>query len=112
MKINIPKVVMPVDLGEYAEELRGQMLHVWVNPPLEVLNEHAALVTPGTADATETGGLLAWYARIWSQGVSAETHWSVEELHTIEQQDPALLGWMISATWEARKAHTERKKKA
>jgi len=33
MKIQVPKVVQALDLGGYAEALRGQFLHVWVNPP-------------------------------------------------------------------------------
>lgn len=39
MKIEIPKIIEMIDLGEYAPELAGQCLHVWVNPPQPV---HAA----------------------------------------------------------------------
>jgi len=45
MKINIPKVVIPVSLAEYAPELQGKFLHVWVNQPRERLREYDDLVT-------------------------------------------------------------------
>ena len=109
MKIKIPKVVTPVDFGEYAEELRGQSLWVWVNPPMEVLDKHAQIVT--TAGKTQADDLRAWYAAIWSEGAE-DTRWTVEELRELEQRDPALFGWMISETWKARRDHVDRKKKA
>ena len=37
MKLDIPKVIARVDLGEYAPELKGALFCVWVNPPLNVL---------------------------------------------------------------------------
>lgn len=43
MKIEIPKIVRPVDLGEYAEEMRGQLLYVWVNPPTALMDEYFRL---------------------------------------------------------------------
>jgi hypothetical protein len=45
MKINIPKVILSVQLGEYAPELQGKVLHVWVNMPKEKLQEYDDLVT-------------------------------------------------------------------
>lgn len=45
MKINIPKVVLPVPLNQYATELQGQNLFVWVNPPKNKLQEYDNLVT-------------------------------------------------------------------
>ena len=119
MKINIPKVIVGVDMGEYAPELSGRMLQVWVNLPLDVLSEHlamAARLAPSLAESALTfegdgqEGLLKWYAFVWSQG-DVESHWTVDELKEIEQEDPAFLSWMIGATWEARKAHMDRKKK-
>lgn len=141
MKINIPKVIVGVDMGEYAPELSGRMLQVWVNLPLDVLSEHLAMAArlnaapsvlpptgttraspPDTAARIFGGesaltfegdgqeGLLKWYAFVWSQG-EVESHWTVDELREIEMEDPAFLSWMIGATWEARKAHMDRKKK-
>jgi hypothetical protein len=121
MKIVIPKVIVGVDMGEYAPELAGRMLQVWVNLPLDVLSEHLAMaarlnpavINPHPALSLEgegEGELLKWYAFVWSQG-EIESHWTVDELKEIEQEDPAFLSWMIGATWEARKAHMDRKKK-
>lgn len=154
MKINIPKVVVPVELSGYAPELAGQQLQVWVNPPQDKLNEYNILLTEiqqqelldakkvllPEADLPEEekisvlrktfdelqrllkirkaetlqgldARMLAWYAEIWSQGPQ-DTQWTVEELQTLEQKDPAFLSWMISQTWKARVAHVERKKKS
>jgi hypothetical protein len=54
--------------------------------------------------------LLRWYAEIWSQGPE-DARWTVEELRTLESQDPAFLSWMISHTWATRTEHLQRKKK-
>ena len=45
MKIEIPKVIVPVDFGGYAAELAGKFLQVWVNPPQDVLSAYTSLVT-------------------------------------------------------------------
>ncbi len=45
MKISIPKVIASVQLGEYAPELQGKFLHVWVNMPKEKLQQYDDLVT-------------------------------------------------------------------
>jgi len=55
--------------------------------------------------------LLDWYAEIWSQG-PPDTAWTVDELRTLESQDPAFLSWMIAQTWKTRAEHIEHKKKA
>jgi len=43
--ITIPKLVKTVDFGEYAPELAGQCLHVWINPPMGFLAKYNDLVT-------------------------------------------------------------------
>jgi hypothetical protein len=40
MKIDVPKIVRPVDLGDYVEEMRGKLIYVWVNSPAELLDEY------------------------------------------------------------------------
>jgi hypothetical protein len=45
VKIEIPKVVIPVDLGGYAAELAGKKLYVWVNPSMGKLKEYEDLRT-------------------------------------------------------------------
>ena len=71
MRLEIPKVVVRVDLGEYAPELKGQAFYVWVNPTLDILRKHNELVKENDGD-----GLNAWYAVIWSQGENG-TRWTV-----------------------------------
>jgi len=152
LKINIPKVIVHVSLADYAPELQGSDLHVWVNMPMQLLNDYNQLVrnlqsrelesakqmldAPAPAPAenrsplwrafdqaahwvsrkkeAKTEGvqpaMLEWYANIWSQGPE-DTHWTVPELHMLEQTDPAFLSWMITRTWQARAEHMERKKK-
>lgn len=44
MDIQIPKLVVTVDFGEYAPELAGQSLHVWINPPMATLAQYNDLV--------------------------------------------------------------------
>jgi|JI8StandDraft_2_1071088.scaffolds.fasta_scaffold71226_3 hypothetical protein len=112
MKIEIPKVLATVDLGEYAPELKGKFLCVWVNLPADVLTEHFLLAAKVKADDPNAYvELLNWYARIWSQG-TAETHWTLDELRELEQRDASFLSWMISATWSKYAEHKSFKKKA
>lgn len=153
MKINIPKVLVPVQLGEYAPELQDKILHVWVNMPKEKLQEYDDLVTTvqeqslieaqktledetSNVEGQKSEGikrifdqlkamlykkrdrkadsidvkLLTWYADMWSQGPE-ETHWTVEELQQLEDQDPAFLSWCIARSWIERSEHIQRKKK-
>lgn len=44
MDIKIPKLVQPLDLSEYAPELKGQVLHVWVDPPRKIFQQYDLLV--------------------------------------------------------------------
>ncbi len=116
MDIQIPKVVRTVDLSGYAEELRGQFLHIWVNPPLGILREYSELAEMLKGDAAVVDvkaineRLNNWYCVLWSQGPEP-THWTVAELHELEEKDPAFLEWMINETWNARREHVDRKKK-
>lgn len=54
--------------------------------------------------------VLEWYADVWSQGPEG-THWTLDELQTLEAEDNAFVGWMITQYWNARSEHIERKKK-
>lgn len=112
MKLDIPKVIARVDLGEYAPELKGSLFCVWVNPPLNVLAEHQRLAAL-TSHSAETGTpteMLSWYSALWSHGGSG-TEWTVEELLALQERDPALLIWLINVTWQKRREHLEPKKK-
>lgn len=107
MKLEIPKVIARVDLGEYADALAGQYLLVWVNPTLDVLRKHDELVKTGDENA-----LNDWYAVVWSQGEAEETHWTAREIVDLQEKDPALLSWMVRATWTLRGEHISKKKKS
>lgn len=102
MKIKIPKIVKPIDLGGYADALAGQCLQVWVNPPLDVLQLHGRILD--STSETKDADLREWYAAVWSEGAE-ESRWTGGELRELEERDPALMAWMISQTWLARAAH-------
>jgi hypothetical protein len=44
MKINIPKIIQPLDLAGYSSALAGQALQVWVNPPVEMRRRYGLIV--------------------------------------------------------------------
>jgi hypothetical protein len=54
MKIQIPKVIVPVPMDEFASELKGKYLYVWVNPPKTKLQEYDDLVTALQSRELET----------------------------------------------------------
>ena len=87
MRLEIPKVVVLVDLGEYAPELKGQAFYVWANPTLDILRKHNELVKENDGDGLcinfltilnrycitinliyrwiNINGLLDWYTLYW-----------------------------------------------
>lgn len=107
MKLDIPKVVARVDLGEYAPEFNGQVFCIWLNPTLEILRKHNELVKGG-----DEAALNEWYAVMWSQAAEPETHWTGREVLDLQEKDPALLAWMIRETWDRRSEHISKKKKS
>jgi len=44
MKFEIKKITQPIDLGEFHEAYRGEIIHVWVNPPKSVRKEREDLL--------------------------------------------------------------------
>lgn len=114
MKLEIPKVIARVDLGEYAPELKGKVFCVWVNPPLSVLIEYQRLAAVSVSSGADTGAgmeMLGWYSRLWSHGEDG-TQWTAAELASLQEDDPAFLIWLIKRTWTARDDHmTPAKKK-
>lgn len=111
MKIEIPKIIEMIDLGEYAPELAGQCLHVWVNPPISLLREHDRILTTADVPAQERMRLFyEFYAAWWSHGPEA-THWTAEEIREAEDADPAFVNWLVSRAWRARREHITEKKK-
>jgi hypothetical protein len=142
MKIQITKIIRPIKLEEYATELKGQTVDVWVNPTRNVintfdnLNQRMALemdkvrrVLPGDGEdrtnyqksldhlATWTDEeyapkLREWYAALWSQGENQERHWTPEELKELDETDPALFNWLRDMSQEKMREHRNRQKKS
>lgn len=127
MEIKIPKITDPLDLGDYNEALRGQLIHVWINPPSEVRGRLTPIATRGAAIVAENGQLHPekcaedkakavaldqesseilekqdiWLSEIWSQGPEG-THFSAGEIKQLRTEtaetDPKLFGWMVANT--------------
>lgn len=45
MEFRLSRITKPLDLGDYDERLRGQVLHVWVNPNKEFNKDRLRLLT-------------------------------------------------------------------
>lgn len=130
MQLNIKKIIRPLDLGDYARELQGQAVYVWVNPTREALNRRAALdeeLNRGiersqTAEAraefnlwikgTFEPNIKAWFAEIWSQYPEPATHWTVSEIEQLEASDPALVLWLNTRTMQLIYEHRRVEKKS
>lgn len=120
MKLEIPHIVKPVSLSEYAPEMDA-VLHVWVNPPRAVLLEYYTIlekvsdaVKAGDKDVIEAAGasLMDWFALIWSAGGDAWTGAEVKELsERCMDTDPALWGWLTARTYELITEHRADAKK-
>jgi hypothetical protein len=109
MEFKIPKITAPLDLAGYSNALAGQIIQVWVNPPLEkrrwywqtsrrVLTidaEKRKLIaekkplTPSLLKASAAldqeakdllGKIDTWISEIWSQGAE-ESRVPVETVH-------------------------------
>lgn len=107
MRIEIPKIVQPLSLADYAPELGAVTVFVWVNPPGEFLDRRLSL---------KDEALLDWWAELWSQGSAAGTHWTAADVQGLIEQtadtDPGLWRWLVRHTWDMINAHREQQKKA
>jgi len=98
MKINFPKIVRPIDLSEYAPEIKGSVF-VWVNPSRQTLAELSekfnALVESEGKEGLEP--FLEMMAELLSQG-EKDTHFSATELNELiegtKETDPAFWPWL------------------
>lgn len=43
MDLKIPKLTAPLDLADYAPEMAGQVIHIWLNPPSDIRQEYLKL---------------------------------------------------------------------
>jgi hypothetical protein len=139
MKLNIQPILKPLDLGEYdPEHMQGQSLQVWVNPPLNTLNEldelnreftrrSTNLLYPDKGDKRDLAKRTAdfddwfssvflhqtnaWYARILSQGPE-ETRWKADDLDEVYQASPGLLKWIKESVMQLINEQGTAKKKS
>ena len=131
MKINIPRVVRPVQLSDYAPEFGEQAIGMWVNPPRAKRLEFAGITErfkgvqdqiEGCDDGDELEGLFdqikalglemyAWYAEMWSQGDDEWTAEGVQELaEAALDTDPGLWDFVQESSLDAMQEYRRRKK--
>lgn len=129
MKFEIPKITRAIDLVEYAPEWASLQIHVWVNPPLRLLQEHDQVlsdVRQAVKDNQVEGhsaqssiekaadDLARIFSELWSQGPE-ETHWSAEEVVKLVEEtretDPQLWYWLRDKSIEAIREHRTQIKK-
>ena len=131
MKINIPKVVRPIRLSDYAPEFGEQAIQMWVNPPRElrlryfdITEDYKAVrdqleqseegddLTPLVERVVElANGIYAWYAEMWSQGGG---EWTMEDVQEFAQAamdtDPALWDFVQESSLDVLQAYRRQKK--
>ena len=126
MKLNIPPIVRPLSLSEYAPEMGDVEISVWVNPPRAVLAEYFGIIqaisaalklqdAERAAAADKAGSeLMGWLARIWSAG-DEDTRWDNADVQALWENcidtDPGLWAWLTSETWRMIEAHRADAKK-
>lgn len=124
MEIRVPKIVRPLNLSDYAPEMAGAVIQVWVNPPRQAVESLEEMAVTSTAivqrmqrlsqdqqaDVQELAkdlepighGLMAWFAENWSQAQDEGTHWSPEEveklINEVRDTDPLLWPWLMART--------------
>ncbi len=123
MKFDIFKIVKGLDLGEYAEEIRGTVVEVWVNPPVRVLNRHDELIDDvkrvvrqalkeegaeggGLEKKLEgaSAGLVEVFVELWSQGGEG-SRWTAEEIRELVETDPRMWIWLRKRSIEMIREH-------
>jgi hypothetical protein len=55
--------------------------------------------------------IYAWYAKLWSQSPDAETHWSMDELEKINDENPRLYEWLCFSSHALIEQHRDDVKK-
>lgn len=135
MKIDIPKIVKPISLGEYDDSLAGQVVWMWVNPPrkqraaFDEIQKGIRDLVKQLIDASEDEKTkikeevqklqeknVAWWAEMWSQGADEGTRWTEEDVQQLldvcADKDPQLWDFLTEGSLDLLKAHLtgERKK--
>ena len=131
MKVNIPRVVRPIPLCDYAPEFGEQVIEMWVNPPRAKRLEFADITkrykeTMDLLAATEdddelqelvgviealAGELHDWYAEMWSQGQDEWTAAEVKEFAAAAlDTDPGLWDYVQESSLDVMAAYRRQKK--
>ena len=139
MRFQVPKIVRPLALTDYAPEMvkpgtaEPLLVWVWVNPPVALLDaydealergrELAARLDKAAGDdeiralaqeLSANGRRFAeWFAEIWSQGKDEGTHWTAQDVLDMgsNETDPGLHSWLSARTRELIRAHREGQQK-
>ena len=113
MEIKFPRITREIDLGDYQPEFAGQVLIVWVNPPLGKLSEydvladtvHSTIAKLSEAEEEQVKALsetlvktnqevYSWWSDLLSQDEDIDTHFSADEVKQLAEasleSDPAL----------------------
>jgi hypothetical protein len=117
VELNFPKIIREVSLSEYVPELT-QMIKVWVNPPVKVLDALSDGFRKYVEPQEEKEGhdeFLTVLADLLSQGEPA-TRWTVEELKKLRDEsidtDPRFFWWFQDRVARAIYEHRAGVKKA
>lgn len=137
MKLEVKKIIRPLNLSEYAEEYGGQCLQVWLNPPsgkmdayfarldkfAALRNEYKSLPDGEIARKAEIekevaeldAAAVAWMADLWNQGPE-ETRVSLEDVRAFASEcienDPHLWVWVQQRTLQMYFEHHAAEKKS
>jgi len=121
MKIEVPKIIKPMRMAEYAPEFGEKVIAVWVNPPADMILKLGGLTKPVEGESQEEAAersldFLETFAELWNQGSNPDEHWSVEDLVTLGQEtrttDPLLWPWMRNRTLDMIFQHRLQEKKS
>jgi hypothetical protein len=85
----------------------AEKLMTWLN----MLTNRARDERFKSASESYRRALNAWYARLWSQAADPETHWTVDELEQIGEENPRLFEWLCISSWALIERHRDDVKK-
>jgi hypothetical protein len=88
-----------LDAGDYDEDMRGQVLDVWINPSRAVWNAFT------DKDIPMEDRVVTLYSAIWGM--------SQEDCRTLyENAESALWTWLVNTSMELVNEYSDRRKKA
>jgi hypothetical protein len=79
----------------------GNRLLTWLN----LLSSHDKESWFKSATENYRRSLNAWYARLWSQHPDVSTHWTVNELQKINDENPRFYEWLCISSWSLIERH-------